>query len=109
MSKTYNAIGKYIGLAFAYGFARKTYYMSEIKEYTIKEDGKKYKMPILYTDYIFASTLCGCVSIYLLPFYVINDIRNYEIKTKYKVVKKDYESVDEFIYDSNSYAYELRE
>jgi len=101
------AIAKYMCMAFTYGFARKTYYMNEIKEYTIIENDKKYKMPILYSDYIFASTLSGCFCIYIFPLFLINDIRNLEIKSRYNIVKKDYKSVDEIIYDGNSYAYEL--
>jgi hypothetical protein len=107
MSKLYNAIGKYMRLAFAYGFARKIYYMNEIKEYTIIKNNKKYKQPILYSDYIFASTICGFFSIYGLPLYVINDIRNMEIKSRYKVIHNEYRCVNEFIFDGYSYDYEL--
>ena len=85
----YNIIGKYMKLGFVYGFARKMYYINEIKEYTIIENNVKYKLPILYCDYIFASTLCGCITICGFPLFLMNDIRNLEIKLRYNVIKKN--------------------
>jgi hypothetical protein len=92
-------------LAFAYGFTSKLFVINEVKEYTIIKNDKKYKQPILYSDYIIAPILSGCYCIYFMPIYLFNDIRNTEIKYKYEVFEKEYRNFYDLVFDYNTYKY----
>lgn len=105
MSKLYKFFSKYSSLAFVYGFSRKVFDMIEVKEYTIIENNKKYKIPMLYSDYVLAPLLSGWFCRYLMPIYLFNDIRNTEIKYRYNIYEKEYRTFFDLVYDFNRYKY----
>lgn len=63
-----------------YGLVRQTYNMkSATTEFYDKDTNKYTKIPVLLTSKIMISTLGGCMSFYIWPYYLHNDLNRIEI------------------------------
>lgn len=69
-----------------YGMTRKTLYLKDATTNEIYYNKKtnsieEYRMPVFITDKIGIIIICGFASTYLWPYYMYQDIRNFEIST----------------------------
>jgi hypothetical protein len=72
---------KYIIVASTYGFTRKYFQMRNTTQLDHKYE---HKIPILFTQKILISTVCGMASMYLWPYYLYNDLNKIEISLSNK-------------------------
>lgn len=81
---------KYIKSAYLYGALRKFGYIYGI-DYTT--NNSKTKNKLLFTDYFIICNFAGFTSLFMFPFYLINDIKYAEIKMR-NLNPKNYEILE---------------
>jgi hypothetical protein len=88
-------MNKYVATTMSYGLIRKGI---QIRNATIthydKNERQQIRVPMLISDKVLITAWCGCISLYMWPLYLYNDLCNLEIILN-KNLKHEWYNVNE--------------